>query len=181
VREIGARQHALNPSNDVLFLLLLLLVAARNVDAASALADEIANGREENDESNNCNRYNVAGKQNDICSFRKLNVPEAMRDMAVQKSRCTQADCTLSLGSFGTAKNIWTSQEVAKGGEKPARALLRRWWKRCNKTYMLTMRQVMSMKSSCPSRKGRETTAKSKNAIITTAVRSFCIWRPCNS
>ena len=53
MREIGALEHALNPSNYVLFLLLLLLVAARNVDAASALADEIANGREENDESNN--------------------------------------------------------------------------------------------------------------------------------
>jgi hypothetical protein len=49
----SALEHALNPSNYVLFLLLLLLVAARNVDAASALADEIANGREENDESNN--------------------------------------------------------------------------------------------------------------------------------
>ncbi len=51
-REIGALEHAFNPSNNLLFLLLLLLVAARNVDAASALADEIANGREENDKSN---------------------------------------------------------------------------------------------------------------------------------
>jgi hypothetical protein len=41
--------------------------------------------------------------------------------------------------------------------------------------HMLTMRQVMSMKSSWLSRKGRETSAKIKKAPITIAVSNFWI------
>ena len=39
--------------------------------------------------------------------------------------------------------------------------------------YTFTILQVMSMKSSCESRKGRETSANNKNAIMTIAVSSF--------
>ncbi len=59
---MDALEHAFSRSNHFPFLFLWLILAAREVDAASTLADKVANGGEENDKSNNRNRYNVAGE-----------------------------------------------------------------------------------------------------------------------
>jgi hypothetical protein len=59
---MGALEHALDSSNRsfILLLLLLRLATTRYIDAASPLADEITNGRGENDKGNNNNGSNVA-------------------------------------------------------------------------------------------------------------------------
>ena len=60
--KMGALEYTLHPSNGsfILLLYLLFLAAAGYIDAASPFADEISNGRSENDKGNHSYRNDVA-------------------------------------------------------------------------------------------------------------------------